>query len=75
MYSLNFSAPRAARLTLTAFVLILLLSGCGSLGGRTNALPPAPRTPGAVVTDQYICIPHNEAADLQLWIEHVEERQ
>lgn len=72
MYSLNCIALRAAKIVLTLCVLILLVSGCASLGARTSALPPAPRTPGAVVTEQYICIPHDEAAELLLWIEAAE---
>lgn len=61
---------------MTLFVLILLTSGCTNLAGLTSAqtpaLPPAPMTPGAIVTDDYVCIPHNEAAELLLWIEHAE---
>lgn len=55
--------------------LTLLVSGCASsaaLINGTKTLPPAPRTPGAVVTEQYICIPHEEAAELLLWIERAE---
>lgn len=55
--------------------LTLLVSGCASsaaLTSGTRTLPPAPRTPGAVVTEQYICIPHGEAAELLLWIERAE---
>lgn len=72
MHSLKCTAPHAARLILTAFALTLLLSGCAKWAAPTNALPPAPRTPGAIVTDEYICIPHNEAAELMLWIEYAE---
>lgn len=60
---------------LMLFVLIPGLSGCTSLAGLTSAqtpLPPAPRTPGAIVTNDYVCIPLGEAAELQLWIEHAE---
>ncbi len=54
--------------------LILLLTGCSGLGGRTNVpLPPLPTTPGARMTDAYICIPHGEAAELQLWMEYAAE--
>lgn len=56
-------------------VLTLALSGCGNLGGLTSAratLPPTPRTPGAVVTNDYVCIPQGEAAELLLWVEHAE---
>ena len=57
-----------------ACVLILLLTGCCGLGGKTDApLPPLPTTPGARVTDAYICIPHGEAAELQLWMEYAAE--
>lgn len=61
----------------TLFALTLALSGCANLAGLTSAqatLPPTPKTPGAVVTEQYICIPHSEAAELLLWIEHAEEQ-
>lgn len=55
------------------FALILLLSGCASLAAvKTNALPPAPQTPGAVITNEYICLPHNEAGDLLIWVEYAE---
>ena len=53
-------------------VLIPLASGCASSAGLTSALPPAPTTPGAIVTDEFICIPHEEAAELLLWIEKAE---
>jgi hypothetical protein len=45
------------------------------LGELTSveSLPPVPRTPGAIISDEYICIPKAEAAELQLWIEHAEE--
>lgn len=56
----------------SAFVLTLLLTGCASSGVRTSELPPVPITPGAVVTADAICIPKQEAAELILWIEHVE---
>jgi len=55
--------------------LTLLVSGCAgsaALTSGTRTLPPAPRTPGAVVTERYICIPHDEAAELLLWIERAE---
>lgn len=67
------SWPRGAHSALTLCALTLLLSGCTSLAARTNA-PPAPRTPGAIVTDEFVCIPHSEAAELLLWIEAAEER-
>lgn len=53
--------------------LTLALSGCASSAALTNALPPVPTTPGAMITDEYVCIPHKEAGDLMLWIEHAEE--
>lgn len=66
------SWPRGAHSALMLCALTLLLSGCTSLAGKMNALPPVPRTPGAVVTDDFICIPHSEAGELLLWIEHAE---
>lgn len=55
--------------------LTLALSGCASSAALTNAnaLPPAPMTPGALITDEYVCIPHKEAGELLLWIEHAED--
>lgn len=53
--------------------LTLALSGCASSAALTNALPPPPTTPGAMITDEYVCIPHKEAGELMLWIEHAEE--
>lgn len=68
---------RAAMLVWTLCAAILPASGCASSAGltgvRANALPPAPTTPGAIVTDDYICIPREEAADLLLRIEQAEE--
>lgn len=67
--------------------LTLALSGCASSAALTNALPPAPTTPGAIVTDewhytlrgglitvkgQWVHLPAAEAGDLMLWIEHAE---
>lgn len=72
MRSWIYIAPPAARLALTLCALILALSGCASSAARTAALPPAPATPGAIVTDDYICIPRAEAAELLLWIEQAE---
>lgn len=66
------SALRVVKNTLILCALTLALSGCAKWAVPTNALPPAPRTPGAVVTEQYVCIPHNEAAELMLWIEQAE---
>lgn len=70
--------------------LILALPGCARWAARTNATPPpAPRTPGAVVTDdwsyerggelvskhgQWVHLPAAEAGDLLLWIENAEAR-
>lgn len=71
MYSFNCSVQHAAKHILMLCVLTLLASGCGSLAARIE-LPLAPRTPGAVMTDEYICIPHSEAAELLLWIENAE---
>ncbi|EFL85824.2 hypothetical protein HMPREF0326_01527 [Desulfovibrio sp. 3_1_syn3] len=67
--------------------LTLALSGCASSAALTNALPPAPATPRAIVTDawsytqsgalvavdgQWVHLPAAEAGDLMLWIEHAE---
>lgn len=77
MHSLTFSLPAATRLVgvgLLLCALTLAPSGCVSSEGRTiAALPPHPLTPGAVVTDEYICLPHREAGELLLWMEHAEE--
>ncbi len=62
----------AIKNALTLCALTLALSGCASSAGLTGALPPAPRTPGAIITDEYICIPREEAAELLLWIERAE---
>lgn len=71
-HSKNIAHPAAW----TLFALTLVLSGCinsaGLTGGETNTLPPTPTTPGAVMTDEYVCIPHKEAGDLLLWIERAE---
>ena len=68
-------------------VLTLLASGCASSGAATGALPPAPMTPGAVVTNewwyadgagltqvdgQWLHLPASEAGELLLWIETAE---
>lgn len=55
--------------------LTLALSGCASSAALTGAtpLPPAPTTPGAIITDDYVCIPHREAGELLLWIERAEK--
>ena len=67
--------------------LALLTSGCNAVAGRTSALPPAPATPGALVTDgwayreagqwktvtgEWVHLPAQEAGELQLWIEQAE---
>lgn len=68
-------------------VLILLTHGCASSAGVTSALPPAPATPGAVVTatwmyegqdgpvvmnGDWLHLPAAEAGELLLWIEAAE---
>ncbi len=65
------------------------LHGCGSVAGLTSVLPPAPLTPGAVVTDtwfyhigdeivsvpgSWVHLPAAEAGELLLWIEAAEHR-
>lgn len=54
--------------------LILLLSGCARSGGPTSAdvIPPVPQTPGAVITSDYICLPHREAGELHIWIDYMQ---
>ena len=72
--SILSSVPAALRV-MTLCALILVLPGCSVWEGVTSVprtMPPAPKTPGAVVTETQICIPHNEAAALLLWIERVE---
>ena len=84
---------RLAALALCA--LILPASGCASsaalMSGLTDKrLPPAPRTPGAVVTNdwfyerdgvlvtrsgQWVHLPAAEAGELLLWIERAEAGQ
>lgn len=54
------------------FALTLLLTGCAGSAVQTNVLPPVPQTPGAVVTNDYICLPHREAGELMLWVEYAE---
>ncbi len=66
------SARTAIKNALTLCALTLLASGCASSAALTGGLPPAPTTPGAIITDDYICIPHEEAAELLLWIERAE---
>ena len=77
----------AAKLALALCALALLTSGCNAVAGRTSALPPAPATPGALVTDgwaygeagqwktvtgEWVHLPAQEAGELQLWIEQAE---
>ena len=69
------SVRTAIKNALTLCALTLALSGCASsagLTGGTTPLPPAPTTPGAIITDDYVCIPHREAGELLLWIERAE---
>lgn len=71
----NGSGRKGLALALPLCALILLASGCAGLAALTNGtnkMPPAPMTPGAIVTDEYICIPHKEAGELLLWIERAE---
>lgn len=71
-------------------VLTLVVGGCASSGAATSGLPPAPMTPGAVVTDEWWCagedgltrmdgqwlhLPASEAGELLLWIEWVEDNR
>ena len=66
--------------------LTAALHGCGSSGALTS-VPPAPMTPGAIITEawayeengrweqvegEWIHLPANEGAELLLWIEHAE---
>ena len=54
--------------------MILALPGCAALAARTSEpIPPVPAMPNARVTDTHICIPHDEAGELLLWIEQVEK--
>lgn len=83
---------RAVMLVWTLCATILPASGCASSAGltgvRTNALPPAPTTPGAIVTNdwsyerdgelvtkrgRWVHLPEAEAGELLLWIERAEE--
>lgn len=67
-------------------VLTAALHGCGVVGAPTS-VPPAPMTPGAIITEawayeedgrweqvegEWIHLPANEGAELLLWIEHAE---
>ena len=69
-------------------VLLLALPGCLSSAALTSAsLPPAPTTPGALVTNswayesggklvtvdgEWVHLPAAEAGELLLWVEHAE---
>lgn len=54
--------------------LTLALPGCANLAaGTQERMRPAPLTPGAIITDDFVCIPHAEAAELLLWIEEMEK--
>lgn len=71
----NGSGKKGIALALLLCALTPALSGCAGLAALTNGtnkMTPAPRTPGAIITDEYICIPHDEAAELMLWIEWAE---
>ncbi len=80
--SLKVFETTAAKLALALCALALLTSGCNAVAGRTSALPPAPATPGALVTDgwayreavtgEWVHLPAQEAGELQLWIEQAE---
>lgn len=93
----NNTASGAIKNALLPCALILALSGCASSAALMNGLasnltdkrlPPAPRTPGAVVTNdwsyerdgilvtrggQWVHMPADEAGDLLLWTERAEE--
>lgn len=78
MRSLRFIKTTAAKLVLLLCVLTPALPGCNGTAELMSAvnspsLAPAPRTPGARITETHICIPHQEAAELLLWIENAEE--
>lgn len=65
---------RRIGIMLIACAMTLALPGCAALAERTNeAIPPVPAMPNAIVTDTHICIPHDEAGELLLWIEQVEK--
>ena len=82
------SVMLAVRLVFLLCVLTFLAHGCASTGALTSASPPAPMTPGAIITEawayeeggrwkqvegEWIHLPANEGAELLLWIEHAEE--
>lgn len=77
----------AAGPALALCALTAALHGCGRVGASTG-VPPAPLTPGAVVTGEWsyavggethaeagewVHLPAREAGELQLWIEDAEE--
>ena len=75
--SSSFGKKLNAAAVLLLFGLTLALPGCAASAGSGTAgrtLRPAPQTPGAVISEEYICIPLTEAADLLLWIEEAEGR-
>ena len=86
MASLCGFVSGTTRRTLTLCVLTAALNGCVSVGAPTS-VPPAPMTPGAIITEawayeenghweqvegEWIHLPAHEGAELLLWIEHVE---
>ena len=91
MKALSLSVSPASGLTATALcVLTLVVSGCANSGAATRALPPVPMTPGAGVTNewwyadggeltrmdgQWLHLPADEAGELLLWIEWVEDNR
>lgn len=81
------TAPGAAKRALLLCGLTLALSGCAASAVRTGGPAPAPRTPGAIVTNdwsyerageqviqhgQWLHLPADEAGDLLLWLENAE---
>lgn len=87
MASTSGFAKRAAGSMTLLCALTAALHGCGSVGASTGALPPAPATPGAIITEswayerngtwnmeqgQWIHLPASEGAELLLWIERAE---
>lgn len=84
------SVRLAVRLVLLPCVLTFPVLGCASTGALTSASPPAPMTPGAVMTNtewrflkngewerktgEWIHLPAADAANLFLWIEQAERR-
>ncbi|HIW77698.1 MAG TPA: hypothetical protein H9874_00940 [Candidatus Bilophila faecipullorum] len=77
----------AAGSAVTLCALTAALHGCAGAGALTG-VPPAPATPGAIVTGEWsyahgggtvgvpgewVHLPAREAGELQLWIEHAED--